>query len=108
MTFRPGEGGRPKGTRDRLTKAFIEALVREFEIGGAEAIRICRAEEPVKFVQICASLQPKELQLETFMADASETEIDNLIENIRERLEQKQAIGQIAPKRLVTNRRDDA
>jgi hypothetical protein len=104
--FQPGHSGRPKGTRDKLNGAFIEALAREFEVGGEAAIRICRVEDPVKFVQICASLQPKEFQVETFMADASDTELDNLIENIRERLEQKRTVKQIAPKRLVTDGRD--
>src|SRR3979409_292171 len=105
--FLPGHTGRPKGARDKLTHAFIEALVREFEVGGAAAIRICRKEEPTKFVQICASLQPKEFQVETFMADATDAELDTLIENIRERLEQKRTI-QITPQRLVTDGRDDA
>jgi mannitol/fructose-specific phosphotransferase system IIA component (Ntr-type) len=95
--FQPGHSGRPKGSRDKLNRAFIEALARQFEVGGEDAIRICRIEEPVKFTQICASLQPKEFQVETFMADASEAEIDNLIENIRERLEQKRTVKQIAP-----------
>jgi hypothetical protein len=105
--FQPGHSGRPKGTRDKLNRAFVEALARQFEIGGEEAIRICRIEEPTKFVSICASLQPKEFQVETFMADASDAELDNLIESIRERLEQKQTIKQVAPRRLVTNGRDD-
>jgi hypothetical protein len=104
MKFAPGHGGRPAGTRNKLTGRFLEDLLREWEEGGAAAIKICRLEEPTKFVQIVASLQPKEFELQTFMADASETEIDNLIESIRERIEQKQqaAIKQIAaPKRLV-------
>jgi hypothetical protein len=105
--FQPGHSGRPKGSRAKLNHAFIEALARQFEIGGEDAIRICRIEEPVKFTQICASLQPKEFQVETFMADASDAELDNLIESIRERLEQKQTIKQITPQRLVTNGRDD-
>jgi hypothetical protein len=104
--FQPGHSGRPKGTRDKLNGAFIEALAREFEVGGEAAIRICRVEDPVKFVQICASLQPKELQVETFMSDASDADIDNLIQTIRERLEEKRTIKQITPKRLVTNERD--
>ena len=104
--FQPGHSGRPKGTRDKLNRAFIEALARQFEIGGEDAIRVCRAEEPTKFVTICASLQPKEFQVETFMADASDAELDNLIESIRERLEQKRTVL-ITPQRLVTNGRDD-
>jgi hypothetical protein len=105
--FPPGHSGRPKGTRDKLNRAFIEALARQFEIGGEEAIRVCRMEEPVKFTQICASLQPREFQVETFMADATDADIDNLIATIRERLEEKRTI-QITPRRLVANGRDDA
>jgi hypothetical protein len=104
--FQPGHSGRPKGTRDKLNRAFIEALARQFEEGGEEAIRVCRMEEPTKFVTICASLQPKEFQVETFMADASDAELDNLIESIRERLAQKRTV-QITPQRLVINGRDD-
>jgi hypothetical protein len=43
--FQPGHSGRPKGTRDKLNRAFIEALARQFEIGGEDAIRLCRIEE---------------------------------------------------------------
>jgi hypothetical protein len=107
--FQTGHSGRPAGTRNKLTGRFLEDLLREWQEGGAAALKICRIEEPTRFCQIVASLQPKEFQVETLLSDASETEIDNLIESIRERIEQKrqQAIQEIpAPKRLVANKRD--
>jgi hypothetical protein len=38
----PKTGGRTRGVKNRLSYAFITALVEDFEKHGAEAIRICR------------------------------------------------------------------
>ena len=63
MTF-SNRGGRPRGVRNKVNRRFLEELFAEFEEGGRAAIRICRLEDPTKFVQICAGLLPKEFAVE--------------------------------------------
>ena len=60
---RPKTGGRVKGARNKLSMAFVEALAKEFEEHGAEAIRICRVERPTEFIKIIASIMPKEFEI---------------------------------------------
>jgi len=53
-------GGRVKGSRNKLSMTFVEALAKEFEEHGAEAIRIMRMENPSDFLKIIAAVIPKE------------------------------------------------
>jgi hypothetical protein len=88
-TFLPGESpGRPKGARNRLQSGFLYALAEDFEKHGADAIKICRIEEPARYVQIVASLMPRELEIEhqTATSDLDDEQLDNLITQIRHHL----------------------
>jgi hypothetical protein len=50
-TFLPGQSpGRPRGARNRLQSTFLHALASDFEQHGMDAIRICRIEEPSRYV----------------------------------------------------------
>jgi hypothetical protein len=62
--FQPGQGGRPKGVRNKLSGAFLNDLLEEWNAGGREALRIARIEDPVRFSIMVASLLPKEMQIE--------------------------------------------
>jgi len=57
-------GGRAKGVRNKLAGAFLNDLLEEWAIGGREALRIARVEDPVRFSIMVASLLPKEMQIE--------------------------------------------
>ena len=64
--FKPGDprtktGGRRKGSRDRIETKMLEAIARDFEEHGEEAIRICRIERPNEYLKLVASLLPREL-----------------------------------------------
>ncbi len=63
--FKPGNklGGRPKGSRDRLTSAFIEALAEDFEKHGAAAMEHVAKNQPLDFLKLVASLTPKALDV---------------------------------------------
>ena len=63
--FRAGNtlGGRPKGSRDRLIKAFIDALAEDFEKHGAAAIEHVAQNQPLDFLKLVASLTPKALDV---------------------------------------------
>jgi hypothetical protein len=78
--FKPGNPGRPKGSRNKLGEAFIEALVADFEADGAEAIVKCRKEKPDAYLKVIASILPKELKI-TNESDLSD---EQLIESIRQ------------------------
>jgi hypothetical protein len=84
--FQPGNpgGARPRGAKNRLAWAFIEALREDFEAHGMEAIRIARIEDPVRYVAILASLMPRELAVEhTRFGELSDEELDALLEHVR-------------------------
>ena len=82
----PISPGRPRGVRNKVNRRFLEELLGEFEEGGRAAIRICRLEDPTKFIQICAGLLPKEFAVESAVADLDDDQLDELILKIRERL----------------------
>jgi hypothetical protein len=42
---KPGNPGRPKGSRNKLGEAFIQALAEDFERHGAEAIEAGQGRE---------------------------------------------------------------
>jgi hypothetical protein len=88
--FKPGwKGGpgRPAGSRDRLQRQFLYALAEDFDKHGEGAIRICRVEDPVRYVSICASSMPKEFAMtENSLGDLSDDEVRQLLERIRESL----------------------
>lgn len=71
--FKPGQSGnpagRPKGARQKLGEAFLEALARDFEKASGEdpslgeaAIAAMRAEKPNEYAKMIASILPKELE----------------------------------------------
>lgn len=55
--------GRPKGSRDRISTAFLTAFADDFEANGAEAIKKMRTEDASSYVRVAAALQPKEIEL---------------------------------------------
>jgi hypothetical protein len=88
MRFRPGNPGgpgRPRGVKDKLSVEFLNALIEDFRQGGAAAIKICRIENPVKYVSILASLMPRDLAIESSrMGELSDDELNALIEHVRQ------------------------
>jgi len=87
-TFLPGHSaGRPRGARNRLQTSFLYALAEDFAEHGAAAIKLCRMEEPARYVQIIASLMPKELDIESRVAsDLDDEQLDALIEQVKAEL----------------------
>ena len=58
-----GNGGRPKGSRNKLGEAFVAALLNDWEENGVEAIAKVRAEKPDAYLKVIASILPKELNV---------------------------------------------
>lgn len=51
--------GRPPGSRDRLTSAFIAKLADDFEANGCAAIERCRKDDAAAYLRLVAALVPK-------------------------------------------------
>jgi hypothetical protein len=66
--FKPGQSGNPhgrgKGSRNKLSEAFINAMHEDFEEAGIEVIREVRRESPVDYLRLVASIVPKQFGLE--------------------------------------------
>ena len=67
--FKPGNPGRPKGSRNKFGEAFIQALADDFEKHGAEVIERVRIEKPEAYLKVIASLLPKDLNLNVSKCD---------------------------------------
>jgi hypothetical protein len=78
----PISPGRPKGARNKLGEAFIEALHEDFNEHGVAAIVKVRTDKPDQYLKVIASLLPKELTL-NFGDERGELTDDELIDRIR-------------------------
>jgi hypothetical protein len=82
-------GGRPKGARNKLGEAFVEALHDDFIEHGVAAIQMVRSEKPDQYLKVIASLLPKDVNLNL------NNEIEMSDDEIRERI--RDLANQLAP-----------
>ena len=64
--FLPGAsplGGRPPGTRHKLSSAFLQDLAVHWQEQGGEILQRVTAEDPATVLRVIASLVPRELAL---------------------------------------------
>jgi hypothetical protein len=72
--FKPGNPGRPKGSRNKLGESFIQDLQEKWEAQGAAVIDRVIKDRPHEFLKVIASILPKELKISN-EADLSDDEI---------------------------------
>lgn len=83
--FRLGQSGnpagRPKGSRCKLSEAFLRAIYEDFRQHGAAVIEQVRREEPVQYLRIIVSVIPKALHVEAGddLADISDEDLLELL-----------------------------
>jgi hypothetical protein len=65
----PLSPGRPKGSRNKLGEAFLEALHDDFKEHGVKAIADVRKDKPDQYLKVIASTLPKELNLKVSELD---------------------------------------
>ena len=56
--FKPGNPGRPKGSRNKLGEHFIAALCADFEAHGARVIARVREDQPGVYLRVIARVVP--------------------------------------------------
>lgn len=56
-----GNGGRPKGSRNKLGEAFVEDLYAEWQRSGANALARVAKDDPTAFVRVVAQILPREI-----------------------------------------------
>ena len=77
-------GGRPQGSRNKLGKAFLGALERDFAEHGEDAIAAAREQKPAEYLKIVAGLLPKELLVQKDpINEMSDEEIADVLETLR-------------------------
>ena len=85
--FLPGRlktGGRIKGSRNKISEAFLKDLAAEWEQSGPAALKVMVHEEPGNFVKVVAALLPKEFEItDSRLTELSDEEIDGLIAQLR-------------------------
>lgn len=75
--------GRPKGNRNKLTEAFLEALSDDFDEHGAIAIKEARVKDPMGYVKTIASLCPRELDVKRPIDEMTDEELAGAIDALR-------------------------
>ena len=58
----PGGPGRPVGSRNRLTEAFLDKLNADFQIHGADVIERVRMRKPEVYLMAVSALVPKQVE----------------------------------------------
>lgn len=59
--FKPGNPGRPKGSRNKLGEDFLKAMADDFEKNGVAAIEKVRTEKPDAYIKVIAGLLPQDI-----------------------------------------------
>jgi hypothetical protein len=76
--FQKGEGGRPKGARNKLQEAFWKDFAAAWEAKGAEAIAKVAQDDPATFLKVAASVMPKDVEMRVEHRRANELTDDEL------------------------------
>ena len=83
--------GRPKGSRNKFSEAFLRDFLAEWEKGGQDAIKRVREEDPATFLRVAASIIPKDLNIndgydgafDQLIVSMSIEELDELITGLQ-------------------------
>lgn len=105
----PGQSGnpagRPKGSRNKLGEAFVEAMHSDFMEHGQAVVRQVRTEKPDQYLKVIASLLPKELHVTNeSLGDMSDDELIELLAAVRSLTA---SVGATAPRKRTGKARGD-
>jgi hypothetical protein len=77
---------KPAYTPVQLKGALVNGFMEEYARSGDACWKILAKENPEGFLRLGAYLAPKEMQLDVFMSNTSDAEIDAMIEVLREKV----------------------
>src|SRR5262245_56221323 len=93
--FLPGNTGRPKGVRNKLTARVFEDILAHWDEPvapgsdlrkGQEALQTLHREKPGEYLRLVASTLPKEFVFENAVGELEDDQIDELILKLRQRI----------------------
>jgi hypothetical protein len=90
--FKPGQSGnpagKPKGSRNKLTQDFVEAMCADFAENGVEVIRAVRTSKPEAYLAAMVRLVPQQVEVGEAGAfsDMDEDGLDTFISHAAARL----------------------
>jgi hypothetical protein len=89
--------------RNRIETSLLKALADDFEQHGADAIKLCRLEQPSTYLKIIASLMPRSLEVTatSIERDLSDEEIAATLEKIRAWRAAAISAEEIIPMKLI-------
>jgi len=61
--FKPGNPGRPKGSRNKLGEEFLQDMLADWTKHGKVVIEAVRTDRPEQYLKVVASILPKEMNL---------------------------------------------
>lgn len=61
--FKPGNPGRPKGSRNKLGEQFLHDMLADWQEHGAATIVKVREDKPEQYLKVVAGVLPKEMNL---------------------------------------------
>jgi hypothetical protein len=94
--FLPGNsgfGGRPKGSRNKLTTEFFDDFYAAWQQHGATALKEVAENSPRDFVRAAAMLMPREFELKSPLNELTDAELGDLITAVQSLI----AAGAVAP-----------
>ena len=68
--------GRPVGSRDKMSAAFVDAFLADWMIHGEEAIEKCREKDVSTYVRAALAMMPKEIKQEVEVSSDSDHTAD--------------------------------
>ncbi len=63
--FKKGNPGRPKGSKNKITKAYLDAISEDFRKHGKSVIEKVRKQQPAVYLRLIAQLVPKDIVLDS-------------------------------------------
>jgi TATA-binding protein-associated factor Taf7 len=80
LTGNTAATGRPRGSRAKLSEAFLSALCEDFCQHGAATIHRVRIEKPDAYLKVVASILPKQIEVTADPFDGmSDDELEALV-----------------------------
>jgi hypothetical protein len=86
VTFERNRGGRPVGSRNKFSGAFLRDFLADWEVNGPAAIKTVRMRDPSTYLRVAASILPKELMVESVSSGLTPEERIEMLTVLKQQL----------------------